>query len=148
MRYFLAFCLGMITAVTAVHAQKTIKDYQRERVAKLVSGNRTIVDEAIRYPNEGPANITSLILTMQPGDETGWHTHGVPLFVYMLEGEIQTDYGPKGVRTYKKGDALLEAMAVRHNSSTKGRVPARLLVVFMGAQGHDNVQREKAAASP
>jgi quercetin dioxygenase-like cupin family protein len=66
----------------------------------------------------------------------------------MLEGEIQTDYGPKGVRTYKKGDSLLEAMAVRHNSTNKSQVPARLLVVFVGAQGYDNVEREKSAASP
>jgi len=145
MRYFIATILGIIIAVTAAYAQKTDKDYQR--VEKLVSGDRTIVDEAILYPTKGPAKITSLIVTMLPGEETGWHTHGVPLFVYMLEGEIQTDYGPKGLRTYKKGDSLLEAMALRHNSTNKGQAPARLLVVFMGAQGHENVEREKAAAA-
>ena len=144
MRYFSLLILSLIVATSAAYAQKTIKDYQRERVTPLVSGDRTIVDEPISYPGGGAATINSLILTMQPGEETGWHTHGVPLFVYMLEGEIQTDYGPKGVRTYKKGDSLLEALTVRHNSTNKSEAPARLLVVFMGAQGYNNVEREKA----
>jgi quercetin dioxygenase-like cupin family protein len=148
MRYFIAAILGTIIAVTAANAQKTIKEYQRERVAPLASGDRTIVDEPISYPGGGAANIKSLILTMQPGEETGWHTHGVPLFVYMLDGEIQTDYGPKGVRTYKKGDSLLEALTIRHNSTNKGQTPARLLVVFMGAQGYENVAREKTTSAP
>jgi len=100
MRYFLALLLGTIIAASAAYAQKTIKDYQRERVEKLVSGDRTIVDETIRYPNEGPAKISSLILTMQPGDETGWHTHGVPLFVYMLEVKFRPTTGRRAcVRT-------------------------------------------------
>ncbi len=146
MRYALAAVVGTIIAATASHARTTGNDYKR--VTPLFSGDKTVVGETVHYPTEGPAKITSVIVTMLPGETTGWHTHGVPLFAYMLEGELQVDYGAKGVRTYKKGDAFLEAMAVRHDGINKGPVPARVLAVFMGAQGRKNVERGEASTQP
>ena len=55
-----------------------------------------------------------------PGKETGWHTHAVPLFAYVLKGEFSVDYGAKGVKVYKPGDSLLEAMNWPHNGTNKG----------------------------
>jgi len=37
-------------------------------------------------------------ITLLPGQQTGWHTHPVPLFGYILEGELTVDYGTKGQR--------------------------------------------------
>jgi quercetin dioxygenase-like cupin family protein len=77
-------------------------------------------------------------LTFKPGQQTGWHIHPVPLFGYILEGELTVDYGAKGKRTYRKGDALMEAMNEAHNGRNTGRRPLKLLVVFMGADGVPN----------
>ena len=126
-----------LAAVSAPLARTTSQDYQR--VAKLYSGATTVVGENVSYPVKGAPKISSVIVTMLPGEKTGWHTHGVPLFAYMLEGELQVDYGEKGVRTYRKGDAFLEAMAVPHNGVNKGPAPVRVLAVFMGAEGLKNV---------
>lgn len=146
MRYAIAAILAAIIAITASHARTTDNHYKR--VTTLFSGDRTVVGETVHYPSEGPAKITSVIVTMLPGETTGWHTHGVPLFAYMLEGELQVDYGPKGVRTYKKGDAFLEAMDVRHDGVNKGPTPARVLAVFMGAEGRKNVVRSETTKPP
>jgi quercetin dioxygenase-like cupin family protein len=72
---------------------------------------------------------------MQPGAETGWHEHDVPLFGYMLEGELTVDYGTKGTRVYRKGDSLVEAIDVAHNGRNTGSGVARILAVFIGAEG-------------
>ena len=82
---------------------------------------------------------------MQPGEETGWHRHDVPMFGYILEGEVTVDYGAKGTRIYKKGDALMEAIDWEHNGRNSGSGPARILAVFMGAEGVPDTECCQAA---
>jgi quercetin dioxygenase-like cupin family protein len=63
----------------------------------------------------------------------------VPLFAYILEGELTVDYGEHGKRSYRAGDAFMEAMAIAHHGSNPGSQPVRLLAVYLGADGADNV---------
>ena len=142
----LASIVAGLTAVSNPWARAPAQDYQR--VQKLYSGGTTIVGEPVQYPAAKSAKISSVIVTMLPGETTGWHTHGAPLFAYMLEGELQVDYGAKGIRTFKKGDAFMEAMAVPHSGVNKGAVPVRVLAVFMGAEGLANVVHAKPNATP
>jgi quercetin dioxygenase-like cupin family protein len=100
----------------------------------LLSTGSTITGEPIQYPS-GNARVTAVEITLQPGQQTGWHQHPVPLFGYMLEGELTVDYGAKGKRIYRKGDSLLEAMNEAHNGRNTGKGPMRILAVFMGADG-------------
>lgn len=109
-------------------------------VEPLLSGpTKTVVGEDVRYPGGLPAEVTAAVVTLPPGKATGWHRHGVPLFGYILSGQLQVDYGDKGVRTYATGDSLMEAMGQRHQGVNTGSEPVRLLVVYMGADGLDNV---------
>lgn len=105
------------------------------QVKGLLASGETIVGEKIAYPAGAPAKVTAAILTLTPGASTGWHTHGVPAFGYILEGELTVDYGEKGVRVYQAGDALLEAIDVAHDGRNSGKGPMRILAVFMGAEG-------------
>lgn len=104
-------------------------------VTPLLSTGQTIVGEPIAYPAGAPAKVTASIVTFAPGDETGWHRHDVPTFGYILDGELTVDYGDKGQRTYRAGDALLEAMGQAHNGRNTGTAPMRILAVFIGADG-------------
>jgi quercetin dioxygenase-like cupin family protein len=101
----------------------------------LLSSGQTIVGETLNYPSGAPARITAAILTLPPGAATGWHTHGVPVFGYILDGELTVDYGDKGNRVYRAGEALLEAIQVAHNGRNTGSDPMRILAVFMGVEG-------------
>ena len=108
------------------------------RVTPLFSTSTTVMDEPIVYPAGTPAKLTAAIVAMQPGGETGWHTHGVPLTGIVLEGELTVDYGDKRRRTYRTGDALAEAINVPHNGSNLGTLPMRLFAVYLGAEGVPN----------
>lgn len=119
-------------------------DYKK--IEKLFSGDQTIVGETIHYPEGSPVNIRSLIVTLKPGETTGWHKHGVPTYGYILSGVLNVDYGEKGKRVYRAGDAFMEAMDWWHNGSNDTGKPARVLVVFMGAKGPPPVIREGAPA--
>lgn len=101
----------------------------------LLSSGETVAGERIAYPTSAPAVVTAAVVTLAPGQETGWHTHEVPTLGYVLEGEIEVDYGAKGVRRYKAGEAMLEAVGVPHNGRNAGSAPMRILAVFMGADG-------------
>ena len=122
--------LGLLLLASAVGAESA-------GTRPVLSTGTTVTDEPIRYPS-GTPHITAVELTFKPGQQTGWHVHPIPLFGYVLEGELTVDYGAKGKRTYRKGDALMEAMNEAHNGRNTGRRPLKLLVVFMGADGVPN----------
>lgn len=117
-------------------------DYKK--IEKHFSGDQTITGETIQYPKGEPVNIQSLIVTLQPGETTGWHKHGVPTYGYILKGDLTVDYGEKGKRVYRTGEAFMEAIDWWHNGSNDTDKPARVLVVFMGAKGHAPVIRDGA----
>jgi quercetin dioxygenase-like cupin family protein len=104
-------------------------------VRMVLSTGSTVTGEPIRYPSQAPAVITAVEIMLRPGQQTGWHTHPVPLFGYILEGELTVDYGAKGQRIYRKGDALAEAMNEPHNGRNAGQDPVKILAVFIGMEG-------------
>lgn len=92
--------------------------------------NKTAIDQEIVYPTD-PALITSKIITIPIGAETGEHIHEIPMFGYMMEGQITVDYGDMGLKTFVKGDTLVEAINYTHNGQNTGNTPAKILVVIL-----------------
>ena len=130
-----AFYAAAMTA-SAVYADT---DYPPVEV--LLQTETTVIGQQIVYP-EGPAQITAAIVTMEPGQVTGWHRHEAPLTAHMLEGELTVDYGEDGTRVYREGDTLIEALGSRHNGENTGDGIARIFVVFSGAVGIPNTVSE------
>jgi len=120
----------------------------REQVSLLLSTGQTVLGQPVAYPTASPAKVTSAIVTMQPGEATGWHKHDVPMFGYILEGEVTVDYGAKGTRVYRQGEAIVEAVDWPHNGRNTGKMPARILAVFMGADGVPNTVMLAQPPSP
>lgn len=110
----------------------------------LFTGKLTIVGQEIAYPT-GIPHVTGSIVTIAPGAETGWHTHAVPLFVYVLEGTVTVDYGSKGTRAVGPGSSFLEAMNWPHNATNYGDVPVRILAVYIGEEGAPNAETAAGA---
>lgn len=121
--------VSLVLLATSVAAAK---DYKR--VEDVYEGSTTVVGEAVVYPG-GEAEVRAVVVTLLPGEETGWHTHAVPLFGYVLEGEVTVDYRGHGSRTFGPGMGFMEAMASEHNGRNTGTMPCRILAVFMGAKG-------------
>jgi quercetin dioxygenase-like cupin family protein len=119
-----------------------LSPYQNLLTPLLQSGVDT-VGQPIQYPS-GAGKVTAAIVTVPPGGQTGWHSHEVPLFGYVLEGVLTVDYGSKGIKTYKAGDSWMEAMNWPHNGMNKGTVPVKLIAVYMG--GGDKANTVKVPA--
>lgn len=108
---------------------------------KILATSHSVVGEVIRYPHSGPhprgkrAEITAQVITLAPGAATPWHSHPMPTFGYILSGEILVDYGRKGQKTFRAGDALMEAMEYVHRGRNVSDKPVRVLAVSIGEQG-------------
>lgn len=96
---------------------------------------KTIMDQPIVYPTGAPAKITAGEVDLPPGGATGWHKHTIPVVGTILEGELTVDYGSKGKRTFKKGDAFVESIDNIHQGTNTGSGTLRIYVVFVGAEG-------------
>ena len=121
-------------AMTGRAAAQNATPVEHYPAAPILSTGTSIVGETIRYPKAGPAHVTAAIVTLEPGGKTVMHKHGVPLFAYILDGELTVDYGKHGKRTYRQGQSFMEAMAVAHFGINNGAQPVRLLAVYMGAK--------------
>jgi quercetin dioxygenase-like cupin family protein len=142
----LGFVFGVAAASPALAQRapdaKAPADAAGYPAVPLLSTGTTILGEPLRYPT-GEPHVTASIITLAPGQRTIPHKHGVPLFAYILDGELSVDYGDKGVRTYKKGDSFMEAMDAVHYGFNAGKEPARLIAVYMGAKGAKDVEPVK-----
>jgi quercetin dioxygenase-like cupin family protein len=113
-----------------------------KKVEEVFSGNATIAGEPLVFPADNPS-VKSLIVTMEPGEKTAWHQHGVPLYAYILEGEITVTYEGIGKKVYTAGTGLLEAMHVTHQGHNTGDAPVRILAVFLMGDGGKPTIAEK-----
>lgn len=119
---------GASAAAAAAEGREVLLDAQQ----------LTVLDQPIAYPKKKPAQVTSTIVTLEPGQETGWHKHKVPLYAYVLEGTVTVEYDAGVVKEYAAGTALMEAQDVWHNGTNKGDDAVRILTVYMGAEGARN----------
>ena len=129
-----ALLSGALVCALAI-GRETVAREPPSPAAPLLRTGTTVVGEPVVYPTGTPAQVTAAVVSLAPGEETGWHTHGMPVVGYMIEGELTVDYGEKGQRVYRAGDALMEAIAVAHNGRNTGSGPVRILAVFIGAEG-------------
>lgn len=141
---FMSVSAGLLVHAAANQADDLEQAYRdKEHVVDIKAlfpePPESVVGEKIIYPGGLPAEINAALITIGPGEKTSWHRHGVPLFVYVMSGELDVDYGDMGIRTFTAGTAFMEAMDHRHRGINNSDHPVRLLAVYMGAEGFENV---------
>ncbi|MEW6585637.1 MAG: cupin domain-containing protein [Nitrospirota bacterium] len=92
----------------------------------------------VKYLNTQNAEITVAKVEIKPGAETGWHSHPVPLYAYVLEGNLTVEI--KGGNTYHfaAGDAIVEVVNIPHNGRNLGTMPVVLIAFYTGEVGKLN----------
>ena len=91
-----------------------------------------------KYLSTERPEITVMKVEIKPGAETGWHSHPVPLYAYVLEGDLTVE--AKGGKTYQftAGDAIVEFVNVPHNGKNLGTKPVVLIAFYTGEIGTPN----------
>ena len=143
MKRALAFAVGVFAATATFAQDATPPANYQALLTPLLQSNTDVLGNPLAYP-EGDANITAAIVTLPPGASTGWHIHEVPLYAFIIEGELTVDYGEKGTKVYTVGDSVIEAMNWPHNGTNTGTVDMKLIAVYMG--GGDKANAVKVTA--
>jgi quercetin dioxygenase-like cupin family protein len=104
------------------------------KATPLMQTTQTEVGQDIQYPSAHP-QITTLLLEIAPGGQTGRHMHPVPSANYVLEGEVTIELDGHNPLTYRAGQAFVGATQTWHNAFNRGTTPAKVLVVFIGEEG-------------
>jgi quercetin dioxygenase-like cupin family protein len=99
-----------------------------------------MVEEPITYPT-GAAKVTAELVTFEPDGHTALHTHPVPSFVYVLEGELEVRIEGHEPMRYTSGQAFVEPQntAMHMQAFNVADGPTRLLVVYSGAEDGQNM---------
>jgi quercetin dioxygenase-like cupin family protein len=127
------------TAGMAIAAEQVDYEQLKTKAVELLVTQTDVVGHPLRYPQEGQAQVSAYLVTVQPGDHTAWHHHEVPVFVHVLDGELTVDYGDRGTKQFNSGDAFMEAVTTRHEGLNKSESPVRLLTVYFGSTAEKNV---------
>jgi D-alanyl-D-alanine dipeptidase len=114
----------------------------------VLAASTTIAGEKIEFPTSPVPMVVSRLVTIRPGQSTGWHAHGVPTFGYFLSGTLEVEYADGTRRTFHPGEALVEATPLAHHAVNLGPEDVRILVVSMTAQGKPLAVNAPAPAMP
>ncbi|WP_431025580.1 cupin domain-containing protein [Halomonas sp. H5] len=129
-----ALTLGLAIAlpITAALAQDDAlpAGFEAEPVLRTTT---TRDGDPIAWP-QGTAEIVSVIGTIEPGGRTPLHQHPVPVYVYILEGEVELRTEGGDPHVYGAGEAYIEALNRDHQLFNMTDSDAKVLVVFAGAE--------------
>lgn len=87
----------------------------------------------LSYP-AGKPEVRASLIEISPGAETNHHRHPIPLFAYILEGELTLHDEDGGIRKMKAGDAFMES-SDWHFGRNEGTATVKLLAVYLSEQG-------------
>lgn len=104
----------------------------------LEQGPKTILGQDFKYPSGTPL-IKAFDITIPAGKQTSLHSHAIPLYAYVIFGELEVDYGSKGKRIFKAGSSYIEAINWCHSGKSLGGKPARLIGVYLGQENPDQI---------
>jgi quercetin dioxygenase-like cupin family protein len=91
--------------------------------------------------NADHPKITVMTVDIAPRAKTGWHSHPVPVYAYVMSGQLTVEIEGGAKTKFKKGDAIIEVVNVRHNGINNGKIPVRLVVFYTGGKDIPNVMK-------
>ena len=104
----------------------------------MIDQEITVLDQKLVYPKKGRAQVSSMGTTLEPGQETGWQLHRVPVYVYVLSGTYTVEYEAGVTKEFPAGSSTMQAIKANYNGINKGEDAVQLLTVFMGSKGKKN----------
>ena len=104
----------------------------------LEGGPKTILGQNFKYPSGIPL-IKAFDIVIPAGKQTSLHSHAIPLYAYIISGELEVDYGSKGKRIFKAGSSYVEAIDWCHIGKSLGNKPVRLIGVYLGQENPDQI---------
>jgi quercetin dioxygenase-like cupin family protein len=105
---------------------------------EVLASATNMVGKPIAYPS-GAARVTAEMVSFEPGGHTALHTHPVPSFVYVLEGELEVRIEGQEPMRFRPGQAFMEPQDTSMQAFNVAEGSTRLVVVYSGSEGGQNM---------
>ena len=136
------YCLisVLVPLLWATSAPAGAADYQGG-VSAIVLKKTTLTGngQKIIYPATDKAEVTAMLVDVAPGAETGWHSHPIPVYAYVVAGNLDVELVGGQNITYHAGDVIIEIHNALHNGKNRSPEKVRLVVFYTGIEGVPNV---------
>ena len=93
-----------------------------------------VLGDPIAYPT-GTPELASWTATFEKGGRSSRHQHPVPMYVYVLEGELEVQVADGEPYRIAQGQAIIEPQNRTVQAFNVADGPTKILVVAMAAQG-------------
>ena len=134
---FITFILSLIMLNTTV-IKAAAAEYEGVKATQIKKSTTTSNGQKLDYLKTDSPEVTVLMVEIPAGGETGWHSHSVPVYAYMLSGAITVELENNEKYDFREGDAIIEVVNTTHNGKNMGTIPAKLVVFYTGEQGKPN----------
>lgn len=111
-----------------------LEESEAVSVSTILKTQTTWDGTPIVYPS-GQAKVTGMMVEIAVGAQTGWHSHPVPSFAVIVQGELEVHLKNGEVKKLKAGDGLAEVVNTLHNGHNVGSTPVKLFVFYTGVVG-------------
>jgi quercetin dioxygenase-like cupin family protein len=137
----LAWATVSLAGVTAAIATPPSGGITRNDLAK---GK---VTDAIDIQRKDPSDFYIQNVTIDPGGDSGWHTHPGPEYSIVKAGEVVLFRAP-GCEPVKlvAGQGFFTPAGTAHSARNDGKEPAELYVTYTVPAGNTNLRVDAAAA--
>ena len=122
------FMLGISTSLYAQYGSDL-------KIEKILVTDTTSAGQTIAYPQAEHSEVTILKITLHPGQSTGWHKHGFPVFAYIQQGTLTVDLESGKSLEFGAQSSFAEVIDIYHNGQNKGAEDVVLVAFFMGDKG-------------
>ena len=134
-RYLILLVLFQSYSTLCVAADYSLGVTSKVLTKTSITGNgRKIV-----YPSTDNAEVTAMLVEIAPGAETGWHKHSIPVYAYIISGNLDVEIEGGSVLHFKTGDPIIEVLNTPHNGKNNGRNTSQLVVFYTGMKDVPNV---------
>lgn len=117
-------------------------EYDAGVQGKVVIQTETMSNGApIDYLDTDHPKVTVMTVDIAPGANTGWHSHPMNVYAYVMSGQLKVEIEGGKTAEFKEGEAIIEVVKLRHNATNHGKIPVRLVVFYLGEKGIPNVIR-------
>jgi hypothetical protein len=130
-------------ALTHIDGQVPYEDIDATPIV-ITGAPKTTLGQDFKYPAGQPL-IKAFNIDIPVGKQTSLHKHLIPLFVYVVSGDLEVDYGSKGKKTYKAGTSYVEAIDWCHLGKVAGKTPVKIIGVYLGEQTPDQIKPDTCA---
>jgi quercetin dioxygenase-like cupin family protein len=130
----------VVVACAFITQPVSAADYQSGvTVKKLVQTTVTGNGQQIVYPSTGRPEVTAMTVEIAPGAETGWHSHPIPVYAYVVSGALDVELEGGKTLAFNEGDAVIEVVNTLHNGKNTGSLPVKLVVFYTGVMNEPTV---------